>query len=369
MQPQRSTVGLCALIGLLSATLSNAYSFLFISAPTEPAIYSSRLLNAVQQSRNDKMSSSKLTGLEIIKEPRGLAVDSLRKILYAIDGNGGQPQLYASRIYYSKDGNVGCEAPKLIAVGLSSNWVAVDFRGQVFFVADNDLKSMDVSYVTNKLDGTVVEKITGDPNKDEAAKADTEAKSDSEEAEKDPITVVYEGASVTGVSMPHGIAVDGYRLFWANGENGKQDGTIVQGLQDPMGDAKVTPLATNLAMAHGVCLTSSRVFFSDEEQNLFSTKVNGGKAEPVTDKLQKPRGCAFDGDGTVFVADAGDNKVLSFAGAGAELGPRRLSTSLTNIKEPFGLAVLHGSRENLDSGASRSAAVIGVAAALLALFL
>ena len=40
---------------------------------------------------------------EDIKQPRGLAVDSLRKILYVIDGNEGRPKLYAVRLYLSAD--------------------------------------------------------------------------------------------------------------------------------------------------------------------------------------------------------------------------------------------------------------------------
>lgn len=363
MQPRRSTVGLCAFIGLLSATLGDAFAFLFISAPHSGAIHASRLLTAVEQSQNAKMSSKKLTGTEDIKQPRGLAVDSLRKILYVIDGNEGKPKLYAVRLYLSKSGDVACEAPKLIADGLTSNWVAVDFRGKVFFVASNQILSLPAIAVTRKLDdGAVLADAVLGEEGDAASEADkvpVKADAEGDKADKD-LEMLYNGEAIKGVNAPHGIAVDGYRVFWANGENGKQDGTIVQGLEEPMGDVKVTSLAANLAMAHGVCLTSSRVFFTDEEANLFSTKTNGGPATVVTDKLQKPRGCVFDGDGTVFVADEGDNKVLSFAGAGAELGPRRLSTSLTDITEPYGLAILHGNREQLDKGGCRSAALLTV---------
>jgi hypothetical protein len=99
MQLRRSTIGLCVFLGLLLVSLSDAYSFLFISAPSSGAIYASRLLTAVEQSRNEKMSAKKLQGVQSIKQPNGMAVDSLRKILYVIDGNDSKPTLYAARLY------------------------------------------------------------------------------------------------------------------------------------------------------------------------------------------------------------------------------------------------------------------------------
>jgi len=314
------------------------------------------------------MQSKKVTGIERIKEPRGLAVDSLRKILYVVDGNAGSPKLYAARMYHTKDGNVACELPKLVALGLTSNWVTVDFRGKVFFVASNQILSIPVSVVTHKLDGaTLIADATATPVDEAPVEAD-KVKEETGKAEAEGPSVVYDGGKVTGVSMPIGLAVDGYRMFWSNGENGKQDGSIVQGVENPLGSDKVNKLATNIPLAHGVCITSSRVYYTDEENNVFSTKVNGGEVTTVTDKLQKPRGCAFDGDGTVFVADQGDNKIVSFAGAGADLGPRRLTLSLV-VQEPFGLAVLHGS-EAYNNGAPRSAAlVVAIVASLVALLL
>lgn len=353
MQLPLSSAGLCGVLALLSAGLSDAFTFrtnndfLIFSSPSTGSVHAARLLTAQENSRSAKMESKRLVGIEAVKEPRGVAVDSLRKILYVVDGNS---KLYAARIFHSNDGTIACDSPTLVASGLSNHWVAVDFRGKVFFVSNNQVYSMLASFVTTKLNAGPLSDIT---------KNDTAVSTKSKNHQ-----MVYDG-SIKGVSMPRGIAVDGYRMFWANGENGKQDGTLVQGLETPMGATKVNSLAANLAMAHGVCLTASRVFYTDDETNVFSTKVNGGAVQTVTDKLQKPRGCAFDGDGTVFVADAGDDKIVSFAGAAAELGPRRLTLALGNVKAPFGLAILHGS-----SGASRSATVfLAIVASLVSLLL
>jgi hypothetical protein len=355
MQLRLRSAALCGALTFLLAGLSDALTFrtnddfLIFSSPSTGTIHSSRLLTASEHSRNAKMESKRVVGIESVKEPRGVAVDSLRKILYVVDGNS---KLYAARIFHSNDGSIGCEQPVLVASGLSSHWVAVDFRGKVFFVSNNQVYSMLASFVIAKLADTSI--LASGVTKNDTA-VSTKSKNHQ---------MVYDG-TIKGVSMPRGLAVDGYRMFWANGENGKADGTLVQGLEIPMGGTKVNSLAANLPMAHGVCLTASRVFYTDDETNVFSTKVNGGAVQTVTDKMQKPRGCAFDGDGTVFVADAGDDKIVSFAGGASELGPRRLTLALGNVKAPFGLAILHGS-----SGASRSAAVfLAIVASLVSLFL
>merc|ERR1719253_572911 len=95
------------------------------------------------------MKSYKVTGLEAITEPRGLAVDSLRKILYCINGPGN---LYASRLYINNNGQVASEAPKKIVENLTSRFVAVDFRGKVFAVVDNQIVSIKAEKIVAKLD-------------------------------------------------------------------------------------------------------------------------------------------------------------------------------------------------------------------------
>lgn len=346
--------------------MSDAYSFLFYSSPSTGTIHAARVLTAVEQSQNAKMESKKLLGLETIPEPRGLAVDSLRKILYIVDGNAGQgSKLYAARIYDGKHGSVSCEAPVLIAENLASHWVAVDFRGKVFFVSGNQIWSATVALVMRKLDGGSAV-VSDSTNEDSGDAAQPESTIVTGNNEANPFLakgfeMVYNGDGVSSINVPHGLAVDGYRLFWSNGENGKQDGTIVSGLESPMGGTDVSKIATNLPAAFGVCITPQRVYYTDAEANVFSTKVNGGPVVTVTDKLQKPRGCVFDGDGTVFIADSGAKNIVSFAGAAAELGPRKLSLALGDIDAPFGLAVLLGKRDGTQSGSTRSTITMVVA--------
>jgi hypothetical protein len=397
--------------GVHLACSRSAPGILFISSPNSGEVHFSCLLDAEQQSRDDPMESKKLTGVESITEPRGLAMDSVRMILYIVDGNNGAPQLYAARLYYSHTGNVAADAPQKLIEGLSSNWVAVDFRGTVFFTANNQLLAMSASKVTDKLDSKAVSVITaaagiatgttaaevaaeatslvdGDDSSDDSdstsdstfiqlgrrararsrvrgsagedsttsteatttAAATTAATTVTTTAPATDWDTIYDGQAVTGVSMPRGIAADGFHLYWTNGENGNADGTLVQGFEQPHGSTEVTPLDTSLPMAHGVCLSPSRIFFTDEESKVYSIKKTGGTLLTVTDQLQNPRGCAFDGDGTVFIADQGDSQVVSFAGGAAEMGPRKINRALSGISEPYGLAIYHKDHQLLSTG-------------------
>jgi hypothetical protein len=353
---------LSALAVLLTADLVNGKTYLFISSPSTSSIYASRLLTTSEQARNAPMTAEKLPGSETIKEPKGLAVDSTRKIIFVVDGSSART-LHAGRLYLDHIGTIRMEGTTKIAESLSSDWVAVDYTGKVFFIANNQLWSMAQSVVSDRLDGGDGTGNSTKPSK--PSYVPIEAKT----GEPTIFKLLYDGGNVPGVNMPQGLAVDGYRLFWSNGQNGQQDGTVVQGLQDPLGNTKVTSLATNLPLAHGVCVTTTRLFYSDEENKVFTTKLNGGPFAMITEKLKKPRGCAFDGDGTVFVADWGDNKIVSFAGAAMNLGPRRISLALSGITDPFGLAVLQGDRNAgvMQSGALRTTAAMSAGIAVASL--
>jgi hypothetical protein len=328
MQICRNTLRCGAIIGLLFVTAVESYSsYLFYSSPETNSIHKARILSSVEQSRNEKMTFHKLAGAENIKQPSGIAVDSFRKVMFVVDREDNRG-LYAARIYFNHLGTLALEAPVKIVDGLTSDWVAVDSSGKLFFAAFNKLWSLSADAVSDRIDAGSVS------TDDLAPKA-------ASEGETTTFEMLYDGGSVKGLNTPQGIAADGYHIFWANGQNGQQDGTVVQGLETPFGSEKTTSLTTNLATAHGVCITPLRVFYTDEEQKVYSTKLTGGTVTTITSELSTPRGCAYDGDSTVYIADDKGNKIVSLAGAGANLGGRRL-VHIASVKHPFGLSVYHG---------------------------
>lgn len=151
---------------------------------------------------------------------------------------------------------------------------------------------------------------------------------------------IYSASEGDPLNRPQGVAVDGFHLFWANGQQGQ--GTIRRGLSEPLGNGQwdVLQLADNVDEAFGICLSSSRVFYTgqtSEASNLYSIGLGGGVPMLVTESMQQPRGCAFDGDGTVFVADA-VGEVYAFASRSQRLGRHRLVRSL-KVPGAYGLAV------------------------------
>lgn len=336
-------------IGLLVVTLveSSSSSYLFYSSPTTSSIHKARMLTAVEQSRNERMKFSRLTGAENIKSPRGLAVDSFRKVMFVVDSSETR-SLYAARMYFNHNGNLALEGAVKIVSELASDWVAVDSSGKLFFAAFNQLWTLSADAASDRIDAG-------------GTSADDLIPKVAAEGQTKTFELLYDGGSVKGVNTPQGVAVDGYHLFWVNGQNGQQDGTVVQGLESPFGSNEVTALATNLATAHGVCLTPMRVFYTDEEEKVYSTRLNGGTVTTITDKLQKPRGCVYDGDGTVYIADNADNKIVSFAGSGANLQGRRLVDVADQANDPFGLAVYHGDQ----SAALRCFSSVAIMAAIV----
>jgi hypothetical protein len=166
---------------------------------------------------------------------------------------------------------------------------------------------------------------------------------------------LYNGLGQAPISKPQGLAVDGFSVYWANGQDGQAQGVLIKGLEDPPDedrDMLLTRLATNINEAEGVCLTGSRVFFTAKERAIYSMRSNGGTIKLVSDRLSEPRGCVYDGDGTIYVADKLEGKVFSFAGASPSLGGRQLTPSL-DIVDAYGLAIF-------TAGAGRSHCALAV---------
>ena len=102
---------------------------------------------------------------------------------------------------------------------------------------------------------------------------------------------------------------------------------------------EVSEIAKNSNKAYGVCLSQNNVFYTSSQSFMYGVKKSGGAIATVSDKLLGPRGCAWDGDGTVFVADKTAKAIYSFAGNMHVLAPAQL-TKAYEYDDAFGLAVI-----------------------------
>lgn len=273
-------------------------------------------------------------------KPHGLCVDNIRNGLYVIDADPTRMKIlrYTLTHYTSATGvgaSVTASDPYPVVSGLLAQWCAVDGVGNLFFSTsalqptENDKGSIfkvpasllvapQPDAAKNFLQifsdasnpGVYTEKYNGKPLL-VAPLADDPVMS--------PGTAgaVYPGANFASVSQPTGIAVDNFRAYWGNMYQGLQKGSVVSGLYANVKSMTRNPLslAINADEVHGVCLSSNNVFYTarstDAVGYLYAVRKTGGPIAEVNQGFMNPRGCAHDGDGTLYVADQGGEDAVS----------------------------------------------------------
>uniref|UniRef100_A0A7S4R9E6 SMP-30/Gluconolactonase/LRE-like region domain-containing protein n=1 Tax=Alexandrium monilatum TaxID=311494 RepID=A0A7S4R9E6_9DINO len=137
---------------------------------------------------------------------------------------------------------------------------------------------------------------------------------------------LYEAGASPHVSGPTGVASDGMRLFWANGLLGRRAGVVVEGQASPEVPPLTLPggrpahfptavVASNTDAAYDLVQAGGMLLFSGEYRGsgvVFGVDKSGGPVFRCVSGLGKPRGLAWDGDGTAYVADEGGSRVYSF---------------------------------------------------------
>mmetsp|Transcript_58091 Transcript_58091/g.107280 ORF Transcript_58091/g.107280 Transcript_58091/m.107280 type:complete len:346 (+) Transcript_58091:74-1111(+) len=246
-----------------------------------------------------------------LHHPQGLAVDQRRQILYVTDPDSKRIVAYQLAVDRGSLRVVG--SPVTISRRAESRWVAVDDAGNVFFSDEPD---------------NMILKVPAPTLHDGQAGATTPE-------------VVYSGLSLLQVSQPGGIAVDGLHVFWTNKHYGTKAGTVVKASERAHDSSikDVSVLAMNAEKSYGICLAMHNIYFTDADTFLYGVKKSGGRVEQVSESFVKPRGCAWDGDGTVFVADRGANAVYALAGDMQELQHTSVQ-KVFHFQDAFGLAVL-----------------------------
>jgi serine/threonine-protein kinase len=258
-----------------------------------------------------------LPGLNATKDhsvPQGLAVDQYRKKLYVGDPDLGRLVAYDLSAG-SDDGTLTVGAQQTVASGVDARWVTVDGLGNVYFSDEAKNRIMKVS-----------------------AEAIDSGKVSTAE-------VLYEGKDTAFVSAPGGIVADNFFVYWVNKIGGAQAGSLIRGLGNRntmIGNGqkpKVAALSSNVEKSYGVCLARGKVFYTDTAKNLYVSGRSGGPPEMATTSLSEPRGCAFDGDGTVYVADKGGNAVYSLPANANAYGLDTPLSLVASVQGAFGLAV------------------------------
>lgn len=255
---------------------------------------------------NEPMRDLVTSGLSV---PQGVAVDQWRMKLYVADPDLNKLVGYDLQ---ENDGVLKVGSQFTVAPDVETRWVTVDGVGNIFFTdeANNTLYKVSSQAV------------------------------DSDALPATP-TVVYDGSTTSKVSSPGGILTDNYFLYWVNKASGTQVGSVIRATQTPNVSTATptTALAMNTMKSYGVCLAPKVLFYTDEQTNLYTIPRVGGTVQTVSNALAEPRGCSFDGEGTVYVADKSYNAVYQFAANADTFTPNTPLQKVADFQGVFGLAM------------------------------
>eukprot|EP00930_Biecheleria_cincta_P060757 TRINITY_DN46362_c0_g1_i1.p1 TRINITY_DN46362_c0_g1~~TRINITY_DN46362_c0_g1_i1.p1 ORF type:complete len:468 (+),score=94.30 TRINITY_DN46362_c0_g1_i1:97-1500(+) len=153
---------------------------------------------------------------------------------------------------------------------------------------------------------------------------------------------LYQGPDNPHVGTPAGVAADSVQVYWANQEGGLQKGTIGTGAANPENADSIGiqsgALTTKTDKAFGVVTTSSSVIFSDGSYGVYGVpKFGGGNATVMNEGFIISRDMAWDGEGTVFVADQGASMVYAMPSRVAENQPL---FPVVGMNDVFGVALV-----------------------------
>jgi sugar lactone lactonase YvrE len=303
-----SIVSLILPQGLWAQEADDFLGFLLISAPRSSKI------SYVKLPKNGDFRGLQPVDLVTtgLHHPQGIAVDHKRKRLFVADPDVQKVVAYQLQV---KGDQLSIDSRQtVISEGLESRWVAVDGLGNVFFSDEPESK---------------IYKIT----MSKILRGNTDAE------------VMYDGQTLTQVNRPGGVAVDNFHIFWTNKHFGTQSGTVVKGAEvlreggTNVQSESISILAQNAPKSYGVCLALNNVFFTDSDERLYAVKKTGGEVYQVSSVFKNPRGCVWDGDGTVFVADRGNNAVYAFAGNMHRLTTADVAKAF-DVEDAFGLAFM-----------------------------
>lgn len=269
-----------------------------------------------------------------LSTPQGIAVDEYRQMLYVADPSLGKLVRFPLK---SSSEALAVGSMETVATDVEVRAVAVDGVGNVWFT---DEAQQQVMRVTAKMiaDGQTTPEI------------------------------VYSAANEDEVRSPGGIALDSYFVYFVNKADGETAGSLIKGRQNPetaiVSAASVNDTSSNASSlaqvvregkksslfalgynaekSYGVCLSHRNAFYTDSVKQVYAVpRAATARNEVVTVSMgfSEPRGCAFDGDSTLYIADKARNGVYAMASNMENLLPNRPVSLAVTLQGAFGVAV------------------------------
>lgn len=292
----------------------NPGKFLIVSAPRDGKVAYMRIMHGgrLSQMHSDRQSAMQTLIDSGLVHPQGLAVEQRTGRLLVADPDARKIYAYPLSSF---EATLTAGVRTVLADNTEARWVAVDGMGNVFF--SDEPRNQILRITREQVDA-------GDARPQ----------------------VVYDGVALTQVSAPGGLAADSFHTFWVNKQQGTQVGSVIRGPEAPSSirghpSASISALTRSSDKSYGLCLALNNVFFTQPERTIYGVKKAGSGTVAISNRLVNPRGCAWDGDGTVYVADRGANAVYEFAGNMRDLSAAQLSKTV-DFQDAFGVAVFSG---------------------------
>lgn len=256
-----------------------------------------------------------------LDEPTGLALwqkGGGPGTLYVSDYKVGF--LYRYSVQVNWRGVLEAGPQQLVASNLQekAQWLALDGYGNLFYT---DSKEGSVEMIS-------VEELSKDAPKGR---------------------ILFSAKKIASVAGPAGLAADSLNVYWANLKGDARVGTLVQASSS--NDQKPRVLAGNTdlygALAKDVCLARDNVFFTGASQALFAVKADGSSGvTEVSQTFKQPKGCVYDQEATVYVADKEANAVYGLPANFQTLRKVRHVNKVVTMQRPEQLAVFFGPSSN-----------------------
>jgi len=224
-----------------------------------------------------------------LKSPGGITVHHALKKLFVADG--AAEAIYQYQLGFSANAMHVVGGQVIVAKNVAAKWVACDVMGNLFYSDETGKRIMKVT-TENIMRGSA----------------------------SAPPVILYSAATVSAMGAPGSIAIDNFRMYWADDVADK--GAVLAGMLNPP-DTDAASTARTFALrdgtVDGVCLTPNNFIFTGTDESsdppkgivYGMRKAGDGIITVIDNKLKGPGGCTWDGDGTIYVADSVGNAVIA----------------------------------------------------------
>jgi len=279
-------------------------------------------------------------------EPAGIAFDPLLGNLYVADPGASSVYGYRLALVQRKLTTVGTRIT--ILTNRSVDWISIDPGDNGILFSDRN------SNTINKISAATVNELAFGEIESEflpIVPISEVVKESNPKSVKPRIVEIYNANSSQHLTSPSAVLSDGMHLFWLNSAPNSQSGELVQALGIPKANTTVAQTAPVVGstgfVPNALALSRTYMFWSGENpsdgtNSIFATRKAGGHyVYKMRARLGRPRGLAWDGDNTLFVADEVGGQIFSMPVGRVQLDPPL--TKAMSLPGAFGVAVVFDS--------------------------